>query len=160
MSTHVVTVSDPEQANLSALVRVNIKRLAAGQPRGLRALAALCDMPYMKAWNQLNRGQGVLIDLMPALSRVSDDPLRIIADACGYTITPKAQFLRRKQGRGKPIRSHALDIHHAAAAVTIKIEEALADKSIDQRDRERIKTQLQGLRRRMAELEAHLDGKE
>ncbi len=160
MATSIAALADFEQAKLSGEIRVALKRRAAGMRGGLRTLAQEAGLPYARAWNQLNRGNGVLADLIAALAQVGiDDPLRMVADAAGYDVAPKPKFLRRK-GQPTPIRAHEIDLHHAAADVTQRIEKALVDQAINARERERIKSALHALRLRMAELEAHIDGRE
>ena len=151
-------VALPEQPNLSNRVRVILKRTAS-QNGGLAAFMRELGIPYQRVWEQMNRCQGVRVDLLPALTAGGiDEPLRVVADACGYDVTPKVKFLRKKKVEARPVRSHALDIHHAAAAVTAKIEEALTDRQIDDREREAIKSALHGLRKKMAELEDRIGG--
>jgi uncharacterized membrane protein YebE (DUF533 family) len=43
---------------------------------------------------------------------------------------------------------------------TMIVEDALADRMIDDKERERIKSALHGLRRKMAELEGRIEGEE
>lgn len=160
-TTNIAEVGGSEQASLSAAIRTAVKRLAAGRRRGLRDLASDCGVPYARAWNQLNRGNGVLADLVAALAQAGiDDPLRMVADEAGYDIAPKLKFLRRAHPPTKPVRSYALDLHHACAGVTQAIEEALADECLDDRDRVRVLATLHTLRREMAELEARIGRKE
>ena len=160
MIVNAATVEIPEQPNLSDRVRVIVKRTAS-QSGGLAALMRALGIPYQRVWEQMNRSQGVRVDLLPALSASGiDEPLRVVADACGYDLTPKTKFLRKKNTEGRPVRSHALAIHHAAAAVTMKIEEALADKQIDEREKDAIKSALHKARIALAELENRIGGKE
>ena len=148
----------PRQTNTSETIRVSIKRLASnngGLARFMRGLG----MPYNKTWERINRNKGDLIDGIIELARVGfDDPLRIAADAAGYDVTPKVKFLRKAHTPARAVRSHALDLHHACSAVTMIVEDALADRMIDAKERERVKSALQKLRRKMAELEGRIEG--
>ena len=145
------------QTNLSGKIRASLKRQAS-ERGGLASMMRELGLPYKKAWEQLNRNQGVLVDILPVFALAGiDEPLRAVADACGCDVTPKMKFLRRKPADSRPVRSHALDIHHAAAAVTMRLEEALLDRRIDERENEAIKSALHGLRKKMAELEARID---
>lgn len=151
------TIALPRQTNLSEELRVIVKRMAASNG-GLVSFLRSAGIRYRRGYEQLNRNQGVLVDMLPALTQAGiDEPLRRVADACGYDVTPKMQFLRKAHAPDRPVRSHALDLHHATAAVTMTIEAALADKLIDEREREIIKGDLHKLRRKMAELEMKLE---
>jgi len=154
---NINAVALPRQTNTSETIRVSIKRLASnngGLARFMRGLG----IPYNKTWERVNRNKGDLIDLVVELARNGlDEPLRIAADASGLDVTPKVQFLR-KACSVRPIRSHALDLHHATTDVTRIVEEALADKMIDDKERERVKSAIHYLRKKMAELEGRISG--
>jgi len=151
------TIAVPRQTNVSENVRVSIKRLAM-MNGGLARFVRELGMAYKKTWERLNRNKGDLIDGVVELALVGfDDPLRIAADAAGYEITPKIKFLR-KDHPGKSVRYYELDLHHATAAVTMLVERALEDGMTEARKWEEVKSALQKLRRKMAELEARVSG--
>ena len=146
------------QAIVSEKIRVILKREAAANG-GLRDMAHDIGEGYGKVWNQANRGQGILADLIVALARHGfDEPLRIVASAAGHDLTPKIKFLRAARSPAKPVRSTALELHHSCSVVTEAIETALVDGSFDDKDRDRVGAALYGLRKKMAEIEAKIQG--
>lgn len=154
------TIALPRQTNVSESIRVSIKRLAANNG-GLARFVRDLGMPYKRTWERINRNQGDLIDLIVALAQGEiDEPLRIAADAAGYEVTPKTKFLRKAHALARPVRSHALELHHSTSAVTMLVEEALKDKLIDNRERTAVKSAIHQLRKKMAELEARIEGED
>lgn len=145
------------QTNLSEALRVIIKRTAASNG-GLVAFMKTLGFPYRRAYEQLNRNQGVLVDILPALTEAGiDEPLRRVADACGYDVMPKLKFLRTSHPP-KPVRSYGLDMHHATATITRVLEEALADQRIDDKELEKLKARLHDARKTLAAFEAKITG--
>lgn len=151
------SIALPLQTICSENVRVSIKRLASDNG-GLASLCRALGFPYKRTWERVNRNVGDLLDGVVGLAQTGfDEPLRIAADAAGYDVIPKMKFLRTTHAPTKAVRSHALDLHHATAAVTMIVEDALADKMIDDKERERVKSALHQLRKSMAALEGRLE---
>jgi molybdenum-dependent DNA-binding transcriptional regulator ModE len=147
----------PYQANVSGKIRTILKREAA-ENGGLRDMARDIGENYHKVWNQMNRNQGVLADLVVILARHGfDGPLRIVAEAAGHEVIPKVKFLR-KMHPGKSIRSFELDVHHAASALTMLVELALSDGALSSMEKEAIKEAAQKAKIEIAELEARMTG--
>jgi hypothetical protein len=152
------TLTLPRQTNTSNDVRVSVKRLASNNG-GLAKFTREHGLPYKRTWERVNRNQGDLLDLLVVLAQEGiDEPLRIAADASGHDLTPKIKFLRTGRGPAKPVRSTALELHHSCSVVTEAIEQALVDGSFDDRDRDRVGAALHGLRKKMAEIEARIQG--
>ena len=154
------TLNFPGQSKVSDRIRTNLKRYAA-QNGGLRKLCQMLGFDYDRAWHQLNRGQGVLAEMLVITAAAGlDEPLRIVAHEAGYDVTPKQKFLRRAHPPTKPVRSYALDIHHACSSVTQMIEDALVDGSFDARERARVMSAIHSMRRELAELEQKVAGEQ
>lgn len=159
MTTDIATFESDGQANISDVLRTVIRREAIAEG-GVSKFARKAQVNPHRFYNQMNRGNGVLAELIVLCARNGyDEPLRIVAEACGHDVTPKPKFLRRAHPPTKPVRSYALDLHHACAGVTQTIEEALADECLDDHDRARVLSTIQTLRREMAELEDRIGGK-
>jgi len=153
---NINTVALPRQANVSGQIRVILKREAA-ENGGLRDMARDIGENYHKIWNQMNRNQGVLADLVVILARHGfDGPLRIMAEAAGHEVVPKVKFLR-KAHPGKAVRSFELDVHHATSALTMIVEDALRDGGLSSKEKESIKAAAQKARVEIAELVARVD---
>ena len=148
----------PYQANVSGKIRVILKREAVLNG-GLRDMARDIGENYHKVWNQMNRNQGVLADLVVILARHGfDGPLRIIAEAAGHEVVPKVKFLR-KAHPGKSVRSFELDVHHATSALTLLVEDALSDKRLSSMEKDGIKAAAQKARVEIAELVAKIEAR-
>ena len=155
---NTMAIPTARQTNITENVRVSIKRLASNNG-GLASFMRGIGQPYKKTWERVNRNQGDLIDLIVALAQEGiDEPLRIAADASGHDLTPKVRFLRAAKGPAKPVRATALELHHSCSVVTEAIETALIDGSFDDKDRDRVGSALHQLRKKMAEIEARIQG--
>ncbi len=157
MPETIASLPFPDQTTLSDTVRTAVKRIASGNG-GLKSLLREAGLPYKRSWEQMNRTQGVRVDLLPALAAAGvHEPICIVADACGFTVTPKATFLRKPNG-GRPLRAHGLSIHHAVAALTMTLEAALEDGAISKAERRGLKNDLHKVRCVLAEMEARIEG--
>ncbi|MEN6311262.1 MAG: hypothetical protein ABFD80_06950 [Acidobacteriota bacterium] len=132
-----------------------IVKQAAAQNGGLRKLMHALGIDYGRAWEQMNRCQGVRVDLLPALTAGGlEEPLRVVADECGYDLMPKMKFLRKPNGgQPRPLRSCALALHHAVSAATEILDKALADNRLSEREKEQIAEALFKVNKVKAEVE-------
>jgi len=144
-----------EQTNISDIIRTLIRR-RANENGGISAFARSAHVNPHRIYNQLNRGNGVLAELIVLCAQNGDDgPLRVVADACNCEIVPKMKFLR-KAGINKPVRFYALGLHHACSHITTIVEKALVDGHFKESQRDRVLAAMHELRKRMAELEARI----
>jgi len=155
---NINTVAQVQQANISEFLRVLFRR-KANEVGGIVKLAEIVGINAHRYYNQMDRGNGILADLIVEHCRKTGDdaPLRAIADACGKEITPKPRFLR-KAHPGKPVRSFELDVHHATSALTLLVEDALSDGGLNSIEKEAIKAAAQKARVEIAELVAKIEG--
>ena len=154
---NINAVALPGQTNLSDEIRTILKRTAA-MNGGLASFMRKIGISYKKAWEQANRSQGVRVDLLPALTLAGiDEPLRIVADACGCDIQPKIKFLRTSNPP-RPVRSYGLELHHVTSRITMLLEEALADQRIDEKEIKALQSRVHGARKTLAEFEAKITG--
>ena len=154
---NINAVALPRQTNLSDEIRTIIKRTAAING-GLASFMRKIGIGYRRAWEQANRSQGVLVDILPALTMAGiDEPLRIVADACGCDIQPKIKFLRTSNPP-RPVRSYGLELHHVTSRITMLLEEALADQRIDEKEIKALQSRVHGARKTLAEFEAKITG--
>ncbi len=146
-----------EQAKYSAEICTSIKQSMTKAGLTYEKLAEALGVPLHTAWNWLNGRATPPVGLLPATARLGlDEPQRKAADLGGYDVTPK--FLRKVHAPARPVRSHALDIHHAAAALTMLLEDALVDQVIDSREQEALKAELFKVKKVLAEFEARIEG--
>jgi hypothetical protein len=154
---NINAVTLPGQTNLSDEIRGILKRTAAING-GLASFMRKIGIGYRRAWEQANRSQGVLVDILPALTMAGiDEPLRIVADACGCDIQPKIKFLRTSNPP-RPVRSYGLELHHVTSRITMLLEEALADQRIDEKEIKALQSRVHGARKTLAEFEAKITG--
>jgi len=154
---NINAVALPRQTNLSDEIRTIIKRTAAING-GLASFMRKIGIGYRRAWEQANRSQGVLVDILPALTMAGiDEPLRIVADACGCDIQPKIKFLRTSNPP-RPVRSYGLELHHVTSRITMLLEEALADQRIDEKEIKALQSKVHSARKTLAEFEAKITG--
>ena len=154
---NINAVTLPGQTNLSDEIRGILKR-AAAMNGGLASFMRKVGIGYRRAWEQANRSQGVLVDILPALTMAGiDEPLRIVADACGCDIQPKIKFLRTSNPP-RPVRSYGLELHHVTSRITMLLEEALADQRIDEKEIKALQSRVHGARKTLAEFEAKITG--
>ena len=144
-----------EQAKISDILRTLIRR-RANENGGISKFARSVNVNPQRIYNQMNRGNGVLAELIVLCAQNGDDaPLRVVADACNCEIVPKLRFLR-KAGVDKPVRFYALGLHHASSHITTIIEKALVDGHFKESQRDRVLAAIHELRKKMAELEARI----
>ena len=154
---NINAVALPRQTNLSDEIRTIIKRTAAING-GLASFMRKIGIGYRRAWEQANRSQGVLVDILPALTMAGiDEPLRIVADACGCDVQPKMKFLRISNPP-RPVRSYGLELHHVTSRITMLLEEALTDQRIDEKEIKALQSRVHGARKTLAEFEAKITG--
>ncbi len=112
------TAPNIQQANLSGVLRTLIRR-RANEEGGIPKLARIVGVNAHRYYNQLNRGNGVLAELVVEhYKKLGDkEPVRVLADACGFDLVPKARFLW-KAHPAKALQDFELDCHHALAALT------------------------------------------
>ena len=145
------------QAKISDIIRTLIRR-RANENGGISKFARSVHVNPQRIYNQMNRGNGVLAELIVLCHENGDDaPLRVVADACNCEIVPKMKFLR-KAHVNKPVRFYALGLHHACSHITTLVEQALMDGYFKELQRERVLAAIHELRKRMAELEAKITG--
>ena len=146
-----------EQANVSDIIRTLIRR-RANENGGISKFARSAHVNPHRIYNQMNRGNGVLAELIVLCAQNGDDgPLRVVADACNCEVVPKMKFLR-KVGVNKPVRFYALGLHHACAHITMIVEQALLGGHFKASQRDKVLAAIHELRKRMAELEARITG--
>ena len=147
-----------QQANISELLRTLIRR-KANEAGGISAIARTVGVNAHRYYNQMNRGNGILADLIVEhFKKLGDkEPLRIIADACDHDIVPKPKFLR-KVHPAKPIQDFELDCNHALDALTSIIDSARKDNRYSLIEREAIKEAADRAKLEIAELIAKIEG--
>lgn len=148
------------QAKLSADLRMSLLELAAnnGGIVGVAAKTQAFGLDYQTLWNSMNRNKNPMFEdmarvVLVMLATGCFEPLRIIADYCGYQITPKP---------GSPaddydLRHEAIELNHQAAGAGMRIETALEDGSIDDREDRDIRRSLQTVRNKIGKAESKLD---
>jgi hypothetical protein len=147
-----------QQANTSEVLRKLFRRKAI-EVGGIPELARIVGVNAHRYYNQMNRGNGILADLIVAhCTQTGDDEiLCAMADACDRDITPKVKFLRTAHPR-QTIQSIELDVHHATTALTEIVEATLRDKRFSSREQSAIKAAAQKAKVKIAELEARVTG--
>lgn len=155
---NTATAPTAQQANLSGVLRTLIRR-RANEEGGIPKLARIVGVNAHRYYNQLNRGNGILADLIVEhYKKLGDkEPLRVIADACDYELVPKAKFLR-KAHPAKPIQDFELDCHHALAALTSIVDAARKDNHYSRIEQESIKAAADRAKTEIAELVAKATG--
>lgn len=148
----IIAVPKIEQANVSELLRSIIRR-KANSVGGVTKLARIVGVNAHRYYNQMNRGNGVLADLIVEhYWKLGDkEPLRVMAEACDHELVPKVKFLR-KAHPAKPVQDFELDCVHALDALTMLIDEARKDNRYSWMEREAIKEAGERAKLEIAEL--------
>jgi hypothetical protein len=145
-----------EQPKISDIIRTLIRR-RANENGGISKFARSVNVNPQRIYNQMNRGNGVLAELIVLCAQNGDDgPLRVVADACNCEIVPKMKFLRNS-GLNKPVRFYALGLHHACSHITTLVEQALLDGHFKTSQKERVIAAMHEMRKKMAELRARIE---
>lgn len=142
------------QANLNEKIRVSVFQLA-GEFGNLRNLAKKSGISYNALWGQLNRGQGILANIIPDIVTATRDSrlLSLIADSCGFLIAPKPKFLRKKAD----LRKREVDLSIAVGLANKVIEEAINSGLITPFEKMKIKLALSKINEKALEIEAAID---
>jgi hypothetical protein len=145
------------QTNLIASIRTTLLQLIAehGGYAGVAAKTASLGLDYNTLWNSMNRNQNPMPeDLARALvimkATENFEPLRIAAEFCGFNIEPK----HAAPSDEHDVRHSVIELNHEVGRAGMKIETALSDGNIDDREDREIGKGLQVARNALAKTEA------
>jgi hypothetical protein len=133
MSIKLLTAE--EQTKVEAEIRRMILEFTA-QNGGVSDLARKMSVVYDRAWNQLNRNQGVRAGFIPAYVVASGDrrPLDILAEAAGFRVVSKEPA----KLSGENLHRQLVDISIDCGRTQEMIEAAYEDRRVTAQEYRRV----------------------
>lgn len=148
----------PPQAKLAAEIHTSILAHAAHNG-GYVHVAQMMGVDYSIWWNSMNRNQNPIFEdaarlalYMKATGNI--EPLRLIADFCGYFIEPKPLF----EDDGHDLRHEVIELNKDAGDIGMDVENALEDGDLDKNEKKYLRRKIHHVIEHAAEIDAKIEG--